>query len=241
MIDKKILIADSDISSRRKIVELLSEINGVETIYADNAALAYQYSVEYNIALFILNPVLNNRINGDLSGISFAQNIRMMERYYLTPIIFVSNLIDKKAFAYESIHCYQYFKRPYNEEEFKKVIENIVKFYNTKIERESHCFKINGELHPLKFKDIVWIENKTTTIVIYCSDKSSLEVPYRSTKQLLMELNVKSLKKCNKNTVVNIEYIEKIVGYTIYLKEDFGCLTIGRRLLKAFKESIMNY
>lgn len=241
MTDKKVLVADSDISGSRKIIEILSGMQGVEVVHAKNVALAYQYSVKYNIALFILNPILNNKINGDLSGIEFAQNIRMMERYYLTPIIFVSNLSDKKSFAYENIHCYQYFQRPYEEKELKKAVDKILKFYDTTIEKESHCFKINGELYPLKLKNIVWIENKTTTIVIHCSDRSTLEVPYRSTRQLLMELNVKSLKKCNKNTVVNIEFIEKIVGYTIYLKEDYGSITIGRRLAKSFKENIIDY
>ena len=180
--------------------------------------------------------------NGDMSGMTFADNIRKIERYKATPIIFTTSLEDPKLHAYAHLHCYQYFDKYYREDEFKEAVQFTLKNYTAKKEREYIYFKTNGIVCPVKINDIVYIDNKISTLSIYCKDGEIVEAPYKSTKQLILELGSTKFLKCNKSEIVNCDYVKfaDYSNYLIKLKEDFGELKIGRRILKSFKEGFEN-
>lgn len=59
---------------------------------------------------------------------------------------------------------------------------------------------------------------------------------------MLLELNSNKFLKCNKSIIINTDFIESI-NYQIYevkLKNNFGKVKIGRRILKSFKEGLAN-
>ncbi|MFQ6931962.1 MAG: hypothetical protein ACLRR3_13355 [Eubacterium sp.] len=62
-----------------------------------------------------------------MSGMTFADNIREIERYKATPIIFTTSLEDPKLHAYAHLHCYQYFDKYYREDEFKEAVQFTLK------------------------------------------------------------------------------------------------------------------
>ena len=69
---------------------------------------------------FIVDIILEKTKNGDMSGMTFADNIREIERYKATPIIFTTSLEDPKLHAYAHLHCYQYFDKYYREDELQR-------------------------------------------------------------------------------------------------------------------------
>ena len=61
-------------------------------------------------------------------------------------------------------------------------------------------------------------------------------------KNILLELNSNRFYKCNKNIIINLDYVAHIdVGSrTVVMKEDYGSFTIGRRFLKGLVEEVSN-
>ena len=200
--DKQILIVEDNKRHMDRACDILEQLEDVVIFKADNCADAYRYAMEYSIDLFIVDIILEKTKNGDMSGMTFADNIREIERYKATPIIFTTSLEDPKLHAYAHLHCYQYFDKYYREDEFKEAVQFTLKNYTAKKEREYIYFKTNG----------------------------------------IVELGSTKFLKCNKCEIVNCDYVKfaDYSNYLIKLKEDFGELKIGRRILKSFKEGFEN-
>ncbi|WP_229775528.1 response regulator [Anaerosalibacter bizertensis] len=53
----------------------------------------------------------------DYSGFELAKEIRNIDNYKLTPIIFVTAIPTRELMAFKEIHCYDYIVKPFKEEE----------------------------------------------------------------------------------------------------------------------------
>lgn len=185
---------------------------------------------------------MNSKVEADVSGIKFAETIRGIERYEMTPMIFTTSLEDPKLHAFTRLHCYQYFEKPYDVEEFKDAVLKTLKEKNGKIQKDYFYLKIDGTICPIKIKDIVYIENRITGIQVYCSSGEVFSAPYKSSRQILLEMNSKTFIKCNKSCIVNKDYIKclDISNKTVILSGEFGKISIGRGMMKSFKEGFFN-
>ncbi len=242
LIHKQILVVEDNKYSMNRICSILKDIEGITIIKADNSGEAYQYATEYSIDLFIIDIILDSTKEADVSGMTFAEAVRKMDKYKMTPIIFTTCLEDPELHAYAHLHCYEYFRKPYDLEKLKEAIVTTLQMKTTKYEKEYVCFKVNGIVFPVKIKDIVCIDNRTTSIHIQCANGESIDAPYKSSRQMLLELNSNKFLKCNKSIIINTDFIESI-NYQIYevkLKNNFGKVKIGRRILKSFKEGLAN-
>ena len=78
------------------LVELIRECDSTSVIYcAKDSAMAYKYAIENRIDLFLVDIMLDNAVQNDVSGIVFADKMRQIERYKFVPIIFVTALEDQ--------------------------------------------------------------------------------------------------------------------------------------------------
>ncbi len=238
---KQVLVVEDNKYSMNRICSVLKEIENIIVIKAKNSGEAYKYAIEYDIDLFIIDIILEPQKEADLSGIIFADTIRKMNRYVLTPIIFTTALEDPKLHAFTNLHCYQYFEKPYDAEKLKEAVLTTLQTKRKKYEKEYVYFKIEKMVFPIKINEIVYIDNRITSLCIYCSNGEVTKAPYKSSRQLLLELNSNKFLKCNKSIIVNIDYIQSIdyCNSTILLKDNYGEVKIGRRMLKSFKESLL--
>ena len=65
---------------------------------------------KYIIDLFLLDIILDEKNKNDSGGILFAQSVREIDKYKLTPVIFVTSLIGWEADLLKTIHCYVILK-----------------------------------------------------------------------------------------------------------------------------------
>lgn len=240
--DKQVLIVEDNKYSMNKVCEILKDIKGIILLKAKDSGEAYRYALEYSIDLFIVDIILNSKVEADISGIKFAETIRSIERYEMTPMIFTTSLEDPKLHAYTRLHCYQYFEKPYDDNEFKDAVIKTLKVRSAKIQKDYFYLKIDGTICPIKTKEIVYIENKVTGINIYCSDGEVFSAPYKSSRQMLLELNSDNFIKCNKRNIVNRDYIRcvDISNRMVILKGEFAKLSIGRGMMKSFKDGFLD-
>lgn len=238
--DKQILIVEDNKAAMELVCRLLEDIENTVILKSQDSEHAYRYAIEYNIDLFIVDIILNTSALADISGLKFIEGIRSIERYKFTPIIVTTSLEDPKFHAYSHLHCFRYFEKPYDKEEFQKAVIEALEYKSVKKTKEFYYYKNDGVLYSVKIKDIVYFQSVSRTTYIHCKNNRVLRAPYKSNKNILLELNSEMFLKCSNNTIVNIEYIKGIdtANRYVMLVENFGFLDIGPRIKKRFLKEL---
>ena len=238
--DKQILIIEDNRRSMEKACALINQIDGVFIHKAENSEQAYRYALEYHIDLFIVDIILNTNVPGDVAGTKFVESIRKIEKYAFTPIIFTTSLEDANLYAYAQLHCYRYFEKPYDNEEFISVVKEALRFKTIKEESRYYNYKKEGIYYAVKVQDIVYLQNNKYNVFIHCADGTVVESPYKSSRHILLELNSDRFLKCNKNTIVNVDFVANTDSINRYIElvNGYGTLELGARLRHGFLEGI---
>lgn len=238
---KNVLLAEGNKKTRELLIKLLMEIDSELRIYtADNIDTAYRYAHQCSIHLFLLNTVMDTSDQTDVSGIIFAEDIRKLKRYRTTPIIFISALEDPKLYAYSELHCYQYIEKPFDRDQTLNKVREALGIETEDYDRRI-CFRKDGLLLPVKISDIIFIIFEKPRIKIY-KINGMLELNYQPIQKILYKLNSQDFVQCNRNVVVNINYIENIdmANRFIKMKNAEDMLTLGevykRGLMRKFED-----
>lgn len=93
--NKKILILEDNDAALIHIAGLINEIdNKLDIKMFNNIRDAYLCAMENRIDLFIVDIILDIKHPGDTSGLKFIDNIRKIQYYEFTPVIFITSLED---------------------------------------------------------------------------------------------------------------------------------------------------
>lgn len=234
--NKQVLIVEDNVKNMELVVRGLRDFEDLILFRAENSEKAYKYAIENNIELFIVDLILNTTSPGDVSGIKFIERIRTIERYKFVPIIVTTSLEDPKMYIYAHMHCYRYFEKPYDIEEFKHSVEEALKYNIVKEKRNFFYYKNDGVIYSIKIDEIIYIKNSGVKTYIYQVGNKNTSIPYRSCKNILLELGSDKFIKCNKNTIINAEYIHNVdaVNRYVTLINGYGVIDIGARIKKRF-------
>ncbi|MDE6312604.1 MAG: LytTR family DNA-binding domain-containing protein [Lachnospiraceae bacterium] len=237
---KNVLILEDNEYARSRLLQILEKIDSeLEVFCIDNVSDAYQLAVQYTIDVFLLDIVLDNFTVGDASGIIFAQKIRALDKYSFSPIIFTTTLEDPKLYAFTDIHSFAYLEKPYEEEEATRILEKALDYTTARMEDKSLFFRKEGLLFSIKSSEIVYIENYCHALRIQTVDEL-LEMPYRSCKKLIEELDSNNFLQCSRATIVNKNYVLAVdcTNHYLILKRNLGQLIVGRTFLKSVKDAM---
>jgi len=103
----KLLILEDKWQSREVLVRMVEEIDAGAAVFAvANEDEAYAIAMKRSIDVFLVDIILHPERTGDQSGAVFACNIRNVEKYNFTPIIFISTLYDAKMCMFSTVQCY---------------------------------------------------------------------------------------------------------------------------------------
>lgn len=234
--NKQILIIEDNEHSMKLICKIIGDIEDLTIFKAINSEQAYKYTIENDIELFIVDLILEPSILGTVSGIKFIEKLRTIDRYKFTPVIVTTSLEDPKLHAYAYLHCYRYFEKPYDKNEFRWAVKEALEFKTAKQERRFYYYRKDGILYSVKIEEIIYIKNNSLNTYIHKQNKEVLKIPYKSCKSVMLELPGDKFFKCNKNTIINIDYISNIdpANRYITLVNGYGTLEIGMRLRKKF-------
>ena len=62
----------------------------------------------------------------DYSGFELAKKIRNINKYKLTPIVFITAIPTKELLAFKEIHCYDYIVKPFTEKEVVDALSTVI-------------------------------------------------------------------------------------------------------------------
>lgn len=159
---------------------------------------------------FLLDINLDIDDSEDISGITFAREVRMRKEYAFTPIIMITSLANMELTAYRELHCYQYLVKPYNEEDIRKLVGKLLFLSQQGETREAYVVVKKDSINYKIFcKDIVCIK-AVPRGVNFVLLKEEMKVLYLSIRQLLEKLPGDRFLQVHRMCVVNQDYIDYV-------------------------------
>lgn len=234
---KTILILEDNARELERLVKIVSNMELELTIEcASSLDEAYHITMESTIDLFLLDIILQPRYAGDVSGVRFADNIRSVDRYRFTPIIFTTSLEDPELYAFSDIRCYSYIEKPYDADKICAVIRDALSMPKDDFPVRNIYYKSDGVLYKMRKDEIIYIEisRKTQRFHTVSGDRF---LSYKSCKEVMSELGSGNFVQCNRYTIVNKDYIHALdtVNRYISLQDCDELLEIGA----AYKKSVV--
>ena len=209
----RILILEDSKDCLRAITAMVEKVSDkvsavpVNSLEEARAALS---DAQQPFQAFLLDINLNINDNEDVSGITFAREVRMKREYAFTPIVMITSLANMELTAYRELHCYQYLVKPYDETDIEKLIGKLLFLSQQGETRDAFVVvKKDGVNYKLFCKDIVCIK-AIPRGVNFMLAKENMKVPYLSIKQLLDKLPKENFLQVHRMCVVNQDYIDYV-------------------------------
>lgn len=235
---KRVLILEDQISTLEWLKSIVETCADAEILTADNAASAYKLALDLTIDLFLVDIILEPDIMRDSSGLKFVDDMRGIDKYAFTPVIFITSLEDSRLYTYEALHCYGYIEKPFDENKVRTLVKKSLDFPGCDRSRKMLYFRKDGIILAADRDAIVYAEMVHQQLYLHTTEERFMHVPYMTLKQIMEQLDSPDIIQCSRNTIVNVSYVVNvdIPNRMIQLKSGFGQVEIGLSYKKHIKE-----
>ena len=202
-----ILVLEDEINQREMLKKCIEEkFLDVRVYEAESENEAKQIIESENIIdLFFLDTKLKKG-----SGLDFAKSIRKIDKYEITPIVFISGQVSYIIEALNEVNCFDYLLKPYD---IEKVFELVDKFLRhlKKVEKNNYIFfkDLNGNQIKIYHKDILFLEYYLKKCIIH-TRVGSINIRTNGIDNLIKEINYKNILRTHKSYAVNLDNIKEI-------------------------------
>lgn len=172
----------------------------------------------------------------DLNGIEVAEKIR--ETDIDTMIVIISGYPKYKNRAY-SVHVFDYIDKPISKVRFFNLLDELERYSCKKIEKSYLSFKTIHGVVQLDKDDIVYLEYFDRKINIHTIEKEySL---YGKISDLASQLSEFMFLFPHRSYIVNMQYINKIEGNSIFLANSNITIPISKLKKKEISDTFFKY
>ena len=236
-----ILVVEDDTQIQTLLTTSAKEVepNSQVFVYASSEE-ARQLAIATRNDLFILDIQLL-----DYKGTDLAKQLREMEEYKYTPMIFATALATEELLAYRELKCYSFLIKPFTKDEIKKEIAEALGFRKSlaevrktiRIEQKSHIFEYD-------LANIMYVESfgKKLELHIHHQDLGSVteSISGYSLSKMLKMLHEGDFIQCHKSYLVNRQYISAIskADNTILLRHIEQTIPIGQKFREALLHAV---
>ncbi|MBU3218105.1 LytTR family DNA-binding domain-containing protein [Clostridium estertheticum] len=214
-----ILIVEDDNIQKQNFIKMMQGIKENLIIYeAEDKADALKLSNENSIDIFYIDIFLKNS-----SGLDLAIDLRKIDKYEFSWIIFLTTHEEYITQAFKEVHCYDYILKPYDKDKLLAISNRIILHSCSKtiIERKYAIFDLKeGIFIKIYVDEIIFIEVNSRTCTVHTKN-GIYEIKGISLKRALELINNKAILQSHKSFAVNINFITKIVKLNIKSYELF--------------------
>lgn len=241
---KRVLILEDLASSRKSLVEMVSEC-GQELLIYDfgDPAKAYECAMENRIDLFLVDIILRPKDANDFSGITFAKSIRECSRYAASEIVFITTLAGLEAEMLRLVHCFDYIEKPISRQRVHRVVKDALQKIESKDLQEELIFLRKDRItYPVYADRIIYAENRRRVLYVHTKDEV-IDIPNLSLKKFVEKVYTQRFLCPTRGVVVNVNYIEYIDTTNRYVKMKGveTLLDIGAHMKENFLEELRRY
>lgn len=237
---KNILILEDDKIQNLRICNLINKNN-----FELNICSAYNYSEAIKIfnefapfAFFILDIDLGDNPNLK-DGLDFARYIRSMPEYEFVPMIYISSVSIRLEEAFQTTHCYEFIKKPYNDETVINAINKMLMMPEP-APAILNIKGVNDSRLRIIIKEIIYVESISHDLIIHTIDNDYLSKS-ESLKKILSQLP-ENFVQCHRSYIVNIH---KSIQYnatdnSLCINGAKERIPVGRKYRNFFKTESIN-
>lgn len=234
-----VLIIEDDPVILQFLTETLKELDSNLHISISNSATeSFTMAKKQKFDLFIVDIQLV-----DYKGTDLVKQLRSIQTYKYTPIIFETAIVTEELNAYRELKCYHYLIKPYTKEEVKKVIREVLEYLQqSQVDEQKIRIEQKGFIFEYRFLDILYIESFGKKMVFHLlteSNKIRQEIIAGYSLKAMMELLQDGpFVQCHKSFILNKNYIEVIqkAENLVKLRYCTSLLPIGNKYREHFLE-----
>lgn len=239
----KVMIVEDNQSQLNSLIKMVSEIPEAEISGYRTAEDAVAQLKKATFDLFLLDVQLPGK-----NGFFLASQIRSMQQYHLTPILFITGNERDSLQAFKQYHCYDYIIKPVLRRELREKIDMILS--SLKHQAEKGLEKLvaistdDGDLF-VRQKELLFIEVKGKNCFIHMKEKV-YESKGVSLSAVIADLEEAGIVRCHRSFAINPENISKIINinyrlWEAHFKESEETVAVSKKyydtlLLKLGKE-----
>ena len=239
-----VLILEDKKNNRDALEKIVYSCRNIEFVFTcDKVEDALKIVFDRHIDLFLLDIILKPENENDNSGIQFAEKVRKINEYKLTPIIFITVLMGLERDLLKRIHCYDYIEKPIGDgtivkEHLEEVTDAIMAGKKSET-RECVPIHYDGIGYMIFLDEVMFFENKLGVLYIHFMD-DEIRIPNYSAKKFYSMIRQAVFLTPVYGTFVNIKYIASVDfrNREVYMKDN-SVIPIGGRKLKKFKEEYL--
>lgn len=232
----KCLLLEDDCLQSQGIIRILEKsFSDMEIFVCSNIDDAIESLSVHSFDVFLLDICLSMQ-DVHYSGIYFAKTIRSINKYFNTPILFITSVPDKIDVCLNDLHCYSYLIKPFNEQALIKSVRDIIRVNSTDAASDFILVKLlNSVSTRISYSDILYIEVNGHNIHFVCFEKEykTKNVPLSTLTHSLPPYFI----QCHKKYMINMNYM------TFYDKSNFY-ISLGKTVLpvgRSYKPLLDNY
>lgn len=208
-----ILIVEDDPHIAKLLLSCVMEIDdSIRAISAVQSAEALSIASREVIDLFILDIQL-----ADYKGTKLALQLRSIDQYSYTPIIFATAQVNEELTAYRDIKCYNFLIKPFMKEQVISVLRDTIRYsQHLDLEQQNKTLRIEQKSHIFEFKldQIVYVESFGKNLELHLrtgeDQVRSDRISGLSLKKMSELLDDHSFVQCHKSYIINTSYMTKI-------------------------------
>lgn len=223
-----LLVEDNEIICD-SLKSLVRSVDPSHEIYSTGyAAIGLDYALKNIIDVFLLDIQLL-----DYPGTQLAEEIRSIDEYKMTPIIFITNDYKLELEAYRNTQCYKFIPKPFKSEEVKKILRTVFDYGIRKpIKDEKIVLRQKGYSISIFQKDIIYVESRNRKIIVV-TRHDEIEISKHTQADIMSDLSP-DFFQCHKGFIVNTRWILCVdkTNQVIRLNENRGLIPYGPK----FKE-----
>ncbi|SDS05869.1 two component transcriptional regulator, LytTR family [Paenibacillaceae bacterium GAS479] len=208
-----ILIVEDDPHITKLMLSCVHEIDSsIRTITAVQSGEALNIARQEVIDLFILDIQL-----ADYKGTQLAHQLRAMDQYSYTPIIFATALANEELTAFREIKCYSFLIKPFTKEEVIDLLRDTIRYsQHLDLDQRKKTLRIEQKSYIFEYEleRIVYVESFGKNLELHLKTSEdqvkSDRISGLSLKKMVELLDDHSFVQCHKSYIINTSYMTKI-------------------------------
>lgn len=214
-----ILLVEDEIKQRQNLKLMLQQIDSRLKIHeAEDKNDALEICKNTNINLFFIDISLKSS-----SGLDLALEIRSIQRYELSWIVFITTHMEYITQAFKQTHCYDYIIKPYNRKEIVDIVKRIIfhtkEIDNTESKGKTVVFDLkDGIFMKICVNEIIFIEVVGRSCIVN-TKKGKYTLNRIPLNKVLNLIGHEHIMQSHKAFAINIKYISRIEKVDARLSE----------------------
>ena len=159
----------------------------------------------------------------------------------LLPVIFVSDCQKMREYAYQELNCIGYQPFEFDDVKLNELVKKGLHYTTVRDEKAEVYLKEKTLMHPVRVKDIVYIESHSHGLCFRLKSGMALEVKNRTLPDVKEKIKNQCLLQCGRNVIVNRDYIETLKDKTLILRNgtDSVAIPVGVRFRQLVKIAVL--